>query len=230
MLEIKYLFSAYSIGAALLLLNICAYAKSETFRKENRDHLNSIRNRTIKQQPVKDPSAIHSEPEMQNRRSLRPTVQEQTSPSENKRSIPNQLNSFPRSDVQNPEVHESTLSGRIIKWSGNFIPSRSSINKGSQKLPLETKLFIFKGKIKSNGTPHFNLSPLSAKPFAVINSNKNGEFKTQLPPGEYTIFAEIEGGRLYRNSLDGDGFYSTTKIENGVNAIEDIIDSRDATF
>ena len=102
---------------------------------------------------------------------------------------------------------------------GNFNPSRGRTASPSETLSLRTKIHIYKGKIKSNGNPF--LLPLADGPkvFSVVNSDDEGRFQVQLPPGEYTLFIELEDGKLYRNSFDGKGNFSTVKLIDGESSI-----------
>lgn len=131
---------------------------------------------------------------------------------------------------RSPSVLSSTVSGSIIKVTGNQFPSRGNRPSTAIDTPLMTKIYVFQGKIESAGDSSITYRSLNKKEFAIVKSDNSGRFKIELPPGEYTIFAETDPGKLYRNSFDGRGNFSTITIKDGENIIEDIKDTRTADF
>jgi hypothetical protein len=105
---------------------------------------------------------------------------------------------------------ETTLTGQVQKRVGNFMPERGNQSAHRDLSPLQTKLYIFKGKFPMEKGPFF-APKKNQKAFAVIPSDASGRFSVQLPPGEYTIFLEVHG-QLYSNSFDGDGNFSSIKV------------------
>ena len=225
----KHVLSVYSLWTVIISLHFCAYSEAKPSKDSDAIRLQSSHRQNNRQEPKRDPSSVHTNPDTSHEKLGRPTVGGQTAPAGTSSSLPKAINSFPGRAIRTPSVLESTFSGRVEKWVGNFMPSRGTTTPSSKKLPLKTKIYIFKGKIKTDGSPNLNLNSETTKVFSVVNSNENGEFSVQLPPGEYTVFAEIEG-KLYRNSFDGEGHYSTTKIEDGIKTNEIITDSSEATF
>lgn len=131
---------------------------------------------------------------------------------------------------RSPSVLSSTVSGSIIKVTGNQFPSRGTRRSTAIDTPLMTKIYVFQGKIESAGDSSITYRSLNKKEFVIVKSDNSGRFKIELPPGEYTIFAETDPGNLYRNSFDGMGNFSTITIKDGENIIEDIKDTRTADF
>ena len=131
---------------------------------------------------------------------------------------------------RSPSVLSSTVSGSIIKVTGNQFPSRGTRPSTAIDTPLMTKIYVFQGKIESAGDSSITYRSLNKKEFVIVKSDNSGRFKIELPPGEYTIFAETDPGKLYRNSFDGMGNFSTITIKDGENIIEDIKDTRTADF
>ena len=131
---------------------------------------------------------------------------------------------------RSPSVLSSTVSGSIIKVTGNQFPSRGTRRSTAIDTPLMTKIYVFQGKIESAGDSSITYRSLNKKEFVIVKSDNSGRFKIELPPGEYTIFAETDPGKLYRNSFDGMGNFSTITIKDGENIIEDIKDTRTADF
>ena len=131
---------------------------------------------------------------------------------------------------RSPSVLPSTVSGSIKKMIGNQTPARGTTPSTAIETPLMTKIYVFQGKIKSDGDSSITYSSLTQKEFVIVKSDNSGRFKIELPPGEYTIFAETDPGKLYRNSFDGMGNFSTITIKDGENIDEDIKDTRTADF
>ncbi|MFM8314814.1 MAG: hypothetical protein ACKOA8_11060 [Deltaproteobacteria bacterium] len=231
MLGFKQSSSVYRLLGALLIGAISASAYAERTLEETVKRSGSKHNSQNRQSSDRIPASVISENNPQHEeRSFHPisprSTEPQPIPPSQRDTQPN--NSFPNPVKRTPAVLESTLSGRVERWSGNHMPTRGAITEASKTQPLQTKVYIFKGKVKSNG-PTLEFSSDTQKVFAVVNSDKNGSFKVQLPPGEYTVFAEIEG-KLYKNSFDGLGNFSTVTMLDGKSSMENIIDSREANF
>jgi len=231
MADFKHVLSVYSLLELLLLVTPWNDCFAESPFRETQSRVNPSHIQKNRQDIGRAPNAIHSSPKSAEEKAGRPIVGGQhTPPINNATGSPETITNFPGRPIRNPSVIDSTLSGRVEKWVGNFQPSRKESNINNQKKPLKTKIYVFKGKLKSNGNPELALSQeITNKVFAILDSNSNGDFRVQLPPGEYTIFAEISG-KLYRNSFDGEGYFSTTQIEDGKSTQELIIDSSQANF
>lgn len=229
MLKTKHYNSGYRLWALILTLNFCAYSLADRPQEENGDRLRTEQNKPFKQNTGRNPAALHSAPQPLNERNFHPMVPKNTAPPQNTDPNHNGGLTFPKRPSRGPSVIESTLSGKVEKWEGNFMPSRNAKDAESKIVPLKTKVYIFKGKIKSDGNPTLDFSPQVHKVYTVVNSDETGFFKVQLPPGEYTVFAEING-KLYRNSFDGEGHFSSVTVLDGQSSVETITDSRDAVF
>lgn len=228
MLETSHSRQVYSLLFTVLSLLLCAptQAKTDIDTQTLRRTVEQINE--LRRSPQRTPSAVHSEP-LSNVRALRPPTDHSQSPGNPKATgqAPSSLFNRP---TRSPSVLETLLKGRAEKWVGNFSPSRGNKTSSSETLSLKTKIHIYKGKIKSNGNPF--LLPLADGPkvFSVVNSDEEGRFQVQLPPGEYTLFIELEDGKLYRNSFDGKGNFSTVKLIDGEDSSEVLTDTREATF
>ncbi len=84
------------------------------------------------------------------------------------------------------------VTGKVVKLKGNFMPGPGAA--GGQRIPLSVPVHIFKGKVKPFKTPD-RKHPQLVK---VVQSAKDGSFKAALPPGVYTVVAEIKG-KLHLN-------------------------------
>lgn len=228
MLETSHSRPVYNLLFSFLSLLLCAQVQAKTGADTQSLRRTGEQINELRQSPQRTPSAVHSEP-LTNGRALRPPTDHSQSPDNTKApgQAPYSLLSRP---TRSPSVLETLLKGRVEKWVGNFNPSRGRTASPSETLSLRTKIHIYKGKIKSNGNPF--LLPLADGPkvFSVVNSDDEGRFQVQLPPGEYTLFIELEDGKLYRNSFDGKGNFSTVKLIDGENNSEVLTDTREATF
>lgn len=221
-----------SVDTLILLVGlglISAQVKAERPLNTSQKRLDIRQNQELKQLSSREPAALHTGPNSSDR-PVRPSQPSLSAPAENASAPSNQTQTFPSRPSRQPSVLEPIFSGRIEKWVGNFTPRRGKFSSTAQKLPLKTKLHIYKGKIKSNGNPF--LTPLANGPkvFSVVTSDEKGLFKVQLPPGEYTVLFETEDGKLYLNSFDGDGNFSTIKMIDGQTTSETLIDTREAVF
>jgi hypothetical protein len=83
----------------------------------------------------------------------------------------------------------------------------------------------FRGKLKPLAAP----DPRHPSLVTVVKSGDDGSFEIALDPGEYTIVAEI-GGKLYLNSFDGDGSWTTVTVKPGAFTDWTIEDTSEAAF
>lgn len=178
-------------------------------------------------------------------------IQTEPNSSSSSQTVPPKQNTIPHEEDQNlrpkprpivpkntdqtagsrsPAVLPSTVLGSITKVTGNQTPARGTALSTARETPLMTKIYVFQGKIKSAGDSSITYSSLNQKEFVIVKSDNSGRFKIELPPGEYTIFAETDPGKLYRNSFDGMGNFSTVTIKDGENIFEEIKDNRTADF
>ena len=230
MLQIGHSRSVYRLLIVGFSLVFCAQLKADDSTDKSTDRLTNRQNPIVNQSTSRKPAAIHTE-SSDSAPVLRPQNLKNTSPEQHSDTSNQSSSSFPNRPVRSPSVLESVLKGHAEKMVGNFSPTRDRKgNSQSETLPLKTKVYIFKGKIKSSGNPVISAQTQGLKVFSIVNTDDQGLFQLQLPAGEYTLFLEIEDGKLYRNSFDGQGNFSTVKILDGQEALENLTDSRDATF
>jgi hypothetical protein len=120
------------------------------------------------------------------------------------------------------------ISGKVIKMTGDFMPSIGPRKNGGRTSPLLVPVHIFKGKLKPFEKPNPNHPQLAM----IVNSDKDGSFRAALEPGEYTVVAEING-KLYLNCFTdnaGGMAWCTVTVEAGSWATTAIKDSSQATF
>jgi hypothetical protein len=135
--------------------------------------------------------------------------------------------------------------GRVIKKTGNFMPgsvggppsSGGAVKKAGapdttrRTGPLEVPVHVFRGAVAVKTT----LDPKDPALVTSVRSDANGEYRVALPPGTYTVVAEIDG-KLYLNSFGagaaaGDaGRWSTVDVAPNAWADWTIEDTSGATF
>ena len=113
------------------------------------------------------------------------------------------------------------VKGTVIKLRGDFMPGSAP---GSET-PLSVPVHIFKGKVKAFEKP----DPKHPDLVKIVHSDKDGRYNLVLPPGEYTVVAEING-KLYLNSFDGQGFWSSIQVKTDQWTRWHIRDTSEATF
>ena len=118
------------------------------------------------------------------------------------------------------------ITGKVVKITGNLMPGPGPT--GSAKTPLAVPVHIFKGKVRVFKKP----DPEHPQLVKTLQAGKDGSFWTGLPPGEYTVVAEING-ELYLNVQSFDGkhaLWATVEVKEGVWATTLIEDTRGAAF
>lgn len=88
-----------------------------------------------------------------------------------------------------------------------------------------TRIHVFLGVRKA----HKILDLSDPQLMASAMTNTDGECTIGVVPGEYTVVAEING-RLYLNSFDVDGHWSTVKVKEGETTNHRIVDSSEAFY
>lgn len=123
-----------------------------------------------------------------------------------------------------PATGAQGVRGTVVRVEGDFMPPLPEGYQGTIT-PLACRVFIFAGKIKSD-TPVDEKHPDLR---AIVKSDAAGHFTAALEPGTYTVVAELDG-KLYLNSFDGDGFWTTITVESGKFIDYKIADNSRATY
>jgi len=115
---------------------------------------------------------------------------------------------------------QSGIQGQILKQSGNFMPqirmpTMAPMPAPNQTEPVQTQIWVFSGRLPAQGA-RWAIAIAQDHPqlLGQVASNALGEFSAQLPPGEYTVFAQY-GDDLYLNGFQGDGNYATVFVQAG---------------
>ena len=140
--------------------------------------------------------------------------------------VSNELKGIPS---EKPQLLKETapqgVIGKVVKLKGNFMPTIGLGGGNRQIIPLSVPIWVFKGKVKPFSRPNRN-HPALVK---IVRSDKNGLFRIVLPPGRYTIVAQIKG-RLYLNSYDGEGFWTSVIVKKGRWTTFNIKDTSEAVY
>jgi len=129
---------------------------------------------------------------------------------------------------ENPSARRAQgVRGRVVKLKGNFMPGPGA-RPGGTRTPLAVPVHVFEGKVKPFAGPN----PKHPQFVKVVRAGADGAFRVALPPGEYTVVAEI-GGRLYLNLVqttpDGPA-WGTVTVKPGQWSTVNIEDTSEAAF
>ena len=105
-----------------------------------------------------------------------------------------------------PAEEKQGITGKVLKLKGDFMPGPEPA-KGTRE-PLPVPVWVFKGTVKVFEKP----DPKHPSLIKTVQADKDGTYRVGLPPGEYTVVAEIDG-KLYLNRFTGDGNWATVKVE-----------------
>jgi hypothetical protein len=122
-----------------------------------------------------------------------------------------------------PPVGQQGVSGRVEKWTGDFMPGPGP-GKGKVEA-LSVPVHVFKGRVPSTTKP----DPSHPQLVAIVKSDANGFYMKDLEAGEYTVVAEINGA-LYLNSYSGANEWSSINVASSKWTNHEIVDSSEASF
>lgn len=118
------------------------------------------------------------------------------------------------------------VQGKVMKLKGDFMPLIGTPEPGrNSTTPLAVPVHVFKGKLKVFEKPDAKHPSL----VKIVQSDKNGKYQLVLPPGEYTVVAEING-KLYLNTFESDGRWSSVNVKADQWTRQIIDDTSDAAF
>lgn len=123
------------------------------------------------------------------------------------------------------------IRGTVVRLSGNQMPTVGEVASSSPPEPVQTTIWIFAGRIPSMGSPRWPVSEASqqANQVGTVMSDTEGHFYVELPPGEYTLFAQY-GSDLYLNSFIGDGSYQPLQVKAGEITTTRLLNTENAFF
>ena len=122
------------------------------------------------------------------------------------------LSSTPADDTPQSSITQG-IQGRVRRLSGNQMPSNTEQPVSGNIDFVQTTIWIFADRIPGNGAPQWSLAEAEQHPNLVrrVESDRHGHYAVDLPPGEYTVFAQY-GDVLYLNAFQADGSYKTTEV------------------
>jgi hypothetical protein len=116
--------------------------------------------------------------------------------------------------------------GRVLRKVGNFMPGTvGQSHTGGSVSALSVPVHVYRGVIPVATT----FDPKHAALVTSTTSSARGDYEVALPPGTYTVVAEIDG-KLYLNGFDGSGNWSTVDVAADSWKAFDIHDTSHATF
>ena len=98
------------------------------------------------------------------------------------------------------------IRGRVVKLVGDFTmdPPRG------ESVPQSVPVHVFRGRVKPLDAP----DPKHPRLVRIVKPGGDGRFELALPPGEYTLVAEVDG-KLYLNSWADDGCWTPVIVRAG---------------
>lgn len=110
----------------------------------------------------------------------------------------------------------------VLKLTGNRMPR---IGPPGATRPLSVPVHVFEGALKPLAKP----DPTHSARAKTVRSDRQGRYRVPLPPGVYTVVAEI-AGKLYLNLRRSDGNWATITVHPGRWATWNIRETPEAAF
>jgi hypothetical protein len=137
----------------------------------------------------------------------------------------------PRPQQPDPHAHPAPtgaegVDGVVIKLVGDFEPCSLPCSTSGTTTPLSVPVHVFRGA-------HRVVEKLDPKDPALVQSvlaDEKGFYQAELPPGVYTVIAEIDG-KLYLNAYQGGtDEWATVTVATGAWTEHSIDDDSQAAF
>ena len=109
----------------------------------------------------------------------------------------------PRSQAPAAADAAQGIRGQVIKLVGDFTLDPPTGREEPQSVPVH----VFRGRLQPLDAP----DPEHPALIKILQPDKDGRFEIALPPGEYTLVAEIDG-KLYINSWMEDGSWAVVNV------------------
>lgn len=132
-------------------------------------------------------------------------------------------------DRQQPNPGQG-VRGVVVRLQGDQMPTVGSSKPRNPPELISTQVWIFSGRIRGQN-PRWSVSEAQKHPNLIkkVRSDEQGNFFANLPPGEYTLFAQY-GSDLYLNSFLGDGSYASVRVSEGKVTETRLVNSEGAAF
>jgi hypothetical protein len=121
------------------------------------------------------------------------------------------------------------IAGEVVWTEGNNMPGVGVNTVVTKKVAREIVVYpmINQKDVTSTEAPFY--SNVNIKSVAKGKSGKNGKFFIRLPQGKYSVFV-LEKGKLYANSLDGDGNINPVEVNKNKVTISGMIINYEAVY
>ena len=110
------------------------------------------------------------------------------------------------------------LWGTVSSVEGNCMPTIPPSTNSCKNCPVQRTVKIFQYTLLSNVTRSGNsavfFDSFNSPLVAQVDTDENGFFQVDIPAGHYSV-AVVEDGKLYANSLDGQGGLNPVTIASG---------------
>jgi hypothetical protein len=121
------------------------------------------------------------------------------------------------------------IKGQVLELSGNQMPGPGKVNDPGK--PLKTTVYVYEATNLSqverqNEEPMY--TAIRSRFVKSFESDKDGFFVTELPPGTYSIFTKVDG-KFFANTFDGKGIIAPVEVEqNKITGVNIIINAKAA--
>lgn len=146
-----------------------------------------------------------------------------------------QMDSFPAPGALSGKQSKVKVFGKVEIARGNFQPGRD--DKMGQVETGETRLVFLNKKIKAMDKGERiaipNLEDVSRQEgTTIVLSDKTGDYRVSLAPGNYTVFIE-KNGKLYPNkfaAMDREGYFDTIEVKSQESQKIDLSETSEALY
>ncbi|MEZ5034717.1 MAG: hypothetical protein R2796_06990 [Chitinophagaceae bacterium] len=107
--------------------------------------------------------------------------------------------------------------GTVALMEGNCMPVVPPTSSTCKTCPVKRTIKIYDYTLQSQATPQISnglYDSFSTQFIKEVNTDANGFFQVDIPPGHYTIVA-VENGKLYAFGFDGQGGLSPVTFTGG---------------
>lgn len=122
--------------------------------------------------------------------------------------------------------------GTVSSMEGNCMPTIPPSTNSCKNCPVQRTVKVYQYALLSNAMPSGNSSAFfdsfNTPLVAQVDTDENGFFQITIPAGHYSI-AIVENGKLYANTLDGQGGLNPFTLSSGTQNV-DIVMTYKAAF
>lgn len=114
-----------------------------------------------------------------------------------------------------PHKIQQGIAGRIVWREGNWMPAPDAPPRQDQG--IVRKIHIYEATRTSDtekDDSHTFYTQVRVRRIAIVQSDHNGCFQIELPPGRYSLFSEESEG-LFARLFDGEGYIHPVEVKAG---------------